>query len=60
MASSLAELQYREKTLTDKLTRLLNLESMMNKDNPSLRGDITMTKLNLDEVRKKINDYTNR
>ena len=58
MASTLAELKYRENALANKLQRLLNLQSMMTKEDKLLDGDIVMTRLRLSDVRREIDANT--
>lgn len=58
MASSLQELVYRKNKLIDKLQRLLNLQSMMTKEDKKLNGDIAMTRLRIDDVRREIDANT--
>jgi len=60
MASTLAELKYRETALASKLQRLLNLQSMMTKEDKEIDHNIRMTRLYLDEVRDKINEHPHR
>jgi hypothetical protein len=60
MASSLQELQTRQKALETKLVRLINLKNMTAKPDKSLLGDIHMTQLYLDDVRSKIDGYNKR
>jgi len=60
MASSLTELQYRQGTLTNRLERLLSLQSMMANPDKRLENDIRLTRLSLDDVRKQIANRNNR
>jgi len=60
MPSSLEELQYRQRTLYQKLQRLLNLQSMMTRPDKQLDGDITVTRLRLEDVRREIDNNTRR
>ena len=57
MPSSLQELVYRKNKLTDKLQRLLNLQSMMTKEDKKLNGDIAMTRLRIDDIGRDIDNY---
>jgi len=60
MPSSLEELHYRQRTLYQKLRRLLNLQSMMTRPDKQLDGDITVTRLRLEDVRREIGNNTRR
>jgi peptidoglycan hydrolase CwlO-like protein len=60
MPSSLQELLDRRDALDKKLTRLKNLQQLMQTPNKSLDGEIHMTQLRLDEVRKDIDAYNKR
>jgi hypothetical protein len=60
MPSSLEELHYRQRTLYQKLQRLLNLQSMMTRQDKQLDGDITVTRLRLEDVRREIDNNTRR
>lgn len=60
MASLLQELLYRRDALNKKLTRLKNLQQLMQTPNKSLDGEIHMTQLRLDEVTRSIDAYNKR
>ena len=60
MASTLTELQYRHGTLSNKLGRLLSLQSMMANPDKALENDIRLTRLYLDDVRRQIDNRLSR
>ena len=57
MPSSLQELVYRKNKLTDKLQRLLNLQSMMTREDKKLDGEIAITRLRIDDIRRDIDNH---
>lgn len=60
MASSLDELKVRHTSLTKRLERLLNLKEMMANPDKQLDNDIRLVRMNIDDVRKKIDVHPHR
>jgi len=60
MASSLQELIDRRTALETKLIRLKNQQKLMHKPNKQLDGEVYMTDLRLQEVRRMIDAHNKR
>ena len=60
MASTLQEMVYNRDKLSEKLQRLLNLQSMMTKEDAQLNNDIRLTRMRLDDIRRKIDEHPHR